>query len=271
MALIYHYCSPNTFQQIIEHSSLWLSSTRNMNDFAEGQLLRDAVSKVLQRNQMAFGDKWCNQVWDLFLQDLKSRYITCMSEKGDILSQWRAYAQDGEGVAIGFDEEALGIRNNTIPTYDIDPVKSLTLIKVNYKDFDSLEKEIEEYAITFRDASQTLEESAGLFSIYCAGLEFTIKNPAFSEEREKRIIYTPVKIPKELKLMKRHSSMSEVKFRTAGPYLVSYYAWKFSKEKCIHEIVLGPKNKFSNFDLEIFLEANDLTHIKVTKSAATYR
>lgn len=31
-----------------------------------------------------------------------SRYICCFSENGDILSQWRAYADDGKGLAIGF-------------------------------------------------------------------------------------------------------------------------------------------------------------------------
>lgn len=29
--------------------------------------------------------------------------ITCFSFENDLLSQWRAYGQDGEGMAIGFD------------------------------------------------------------------------------------------------------------------------------------------------------------------------
>ncbi len=34
-------------------------------------------------------------------------YACCFSEEGDILSQWRAYAQNGEGISIGFSNEVL--------------------------------------------------------------------------------------------------------------------------------------------------------------------
>ncbi|WP_416152053.1 DUF2971 domain-containing protein [Pseudomonas sp. Bout1] len=32
---------------------------------------------------------------------------TCFSKAGDVLSQWRAYADDGQGYAIGFDSKLL--------------------------------------------------------------------------------------------------------------------------------------------------------------------
>lgn len=36
-----------------------------------------------------------------------NRYICCFSKEGDILSQWRAYANDGRGISIGFNLKKL--------------------------------------------------------------------------------------------------------------------------------------------------------------------
>jgi hypothetical protein len=33
----------------------------------------------------------------------RKMFLTCFSENGDLLSQWRAYGNNGDGVAIGFD------------------------------------------------------------------------------------------------------------------------------------------------------------------------
>lgn len=34
-------------------------------------------------------------------------YVTCFSYQNDLLSQWRGYADDGRGAAIGFDLDVL--------------------------------------------------------------------------------------------------------------------------------------------------------------------
>ena len=34
-------------------------------------------------------------------------YFCCFSESSDLLSQWRAYGNDGQGVAIGFNAKLL--------------------------------------------------------------------------------------------------------------------------------------------------------------------
>jgi hypothetical protein len=51
-----------------------------------------------------------------------SSYITCFSRKGDLLSQWRAYGDDGRGVSIGFDSKLLykvDSRKNDIYVEDV--------------------------------------------------------------------------------------------------------------------------------------------------------
>jgi len=270
MELMYHYCSPNTFQQIIERKCLWLSSTKNMNDFAESKWLSDAVSRVLEKNSNIYGREWCDKAWDCFLNHLLPRYITCMSEEGDMLSQWRAYAQDGEGVSIGFDADALGIESDIIAKFDVDPSNCLSLIKVSYKKKEEVDKYIENHAANLIESTEPPNGSAKLFSALCAALDLTVKNKAFSEEKEMRIIYTPVSWVNE-ESKGANSPISNVKFRTTGPYLVSYHELDFSKKNAIKEIVLGPKNKFSDYDLERFLHTNQLSNVRIIRSLATYR
>lgn len=36
-----------------------------------------------------------------------SSYITCFSRNGDLLSQWRAYGDDGKAVSIGFNSKLI--------------------------------------------------------------------------------------------------------------------------------------------------------------------
>src|SRR5690606_28676010 len=64
--------------------------------------------------------------------DSTEGFALCLSEKGDLLSQWRAYARDGTGISIGFSSDFL--------MRDYGPVnfgKSFyELIKVNYGEAD---------------------------------------------------------------------------------------------------------------------------------------
>ena len=43
----------------------------------------------------------------------------CLSEKCDLLSQWRGYAEDGTGVAIGFSVEYLKWLSSANPAYTL--------------------------------------------------------------------------------------------------------------------------------------------------------
>jgi len=62
-------------------------------------------------------------------------YIACFSEKGDLLSQWRAYADDGEGVAIGFDPNGGRFPVvNELPHNNAGPDFAYTISEVRYAD-----------------------------------------------------------------------------------------------------------------------------------------
>lgn len=100
--ILYHYCSNATFLSIVESDSIRLSDLSLSNDSQEGRWVR----KVFERYCRAHGvsdDHIDAALRDL---DLTIEFIGaagfCMSGRDDTLSQWRAYADDGFGVAIGF-------------------------------------------------------------------------------------------------------------------------------------------------------------------------
>ena len=115
--LLYHYSSASTLAAVAISKSLWLTNLRHMNDARElrhGAGIVTAVldariaalkeanreRKLLEPVRSAFADRWGPS-------DL---YAFCLSEKGDDLSQWRAYAQGGRGYALAFEAHLLQAR-----------------------------------------------------------------------------------------------------------------------------------------------------------------
>lgn len=271
MAIIYHYCSPETFHKIIENKTLWLSATNNMNDFSEGKWVESVLAKVLSDNHTDDNNEWCNNLWRTVVGNNQIAYVSCFSKEGDTLSQWRAYAQDGEGVAIGFDEDKLGLGSGMPIWHAAGGVHSIKLNEIEYIDTHELQREIK--SIIFKKGVQYINNVNHLLEITAKinHLSMTVKNLAFEEEKEKRIIYKAlIMTDKENRTIQAFPSIGDVKYRISNGYLTSYFDFKFNSN-VIKEIILGPKNKFSQYDIETFLSINGLTKANVGRSTATYR
>lgn len=292
MALIYHYCSPNTFLQIIERKCIWLSSTNNMNDSSEGRWYLDLVEETLREYEGELGSKWCEYVKGTLQSHDRPSYIACFSTEKDLLSQWRAYADNGNGVAIGFESEKLpvifeSIKKNGQFLNDVGGV--LRIEKVKYDDKKTIKDKVLKRAMFWRSPEAPLDfvypEELDLyvrgswFNVESETLSTIHKNPTFKEESENRIIYTPsydrwvdsfqrekVEIKKEL----LSSSLGGMKHRISDGFLTSYFECSFPPE-AIKKIILGPKNKFTQSDLNDFFLLKDMRHVEIERSAATYR
>lgn len=116
-SLIYHYCSTETLIAIVQNRTIRFSDINMLNDAEEGRwgykIFEDAATKVITRKGLPpeaaaliegldvdFMDK-IDAVWSTSGLHLSS-FVSCFSTDGDSLSQWRAYADDGRGFAIGF-------------------------------------------------------------------------------------------------------------------------------------------------------------------------
>jgi hypothetical protein len=178
--LIYHYCPPSAFIEIVRSRSIWLSASYALNDISERSWGYTIFGKVVGKLREKTGDEFIERL----SQPVSAGYfysmqmIGCFSLDGDMLSQWRAYAGDGEGFAIGF-----------VPRLMQLPAKKLRVI---YDENDQAEELLGNFAHIYE-----VEKAKGFrfdeefnSHLFMIGLDLcAYKNPAFREEREIRLAH----------------------------------------------------------------------------------
>jgi hypothetical protein len=116
--LIYHYCPPSSFVEIVRSRTIWMSASYALNDISERSWGYSIFGKVTDRLRETVGVDFVDQITRPvavgYLHAMQM--IGCFSLDGDMLSQWRAYAQDGEGFAIGFSPKLIEMPAKQLPT-----------------------------------------------------------------------------------------------------------------------------------------------------------
>lgn len=105
--ILYHYCSTQTGLAILQSRTFRLSALSAANDSLEGRVLGRVFSDLLSEVDLS---PEVADVVSVIVQgypDSTEGFAFCLSEKEDLLSQWRAYSQDGTGISIGFSSEVL--------------------------------------------------------------------------------------------------------------------------------------------------------------------
>ena len=107
--VVYHYCDANALLSILTNQKLWYTHAAYLNDTME-------IKRGVEICQELLSDKLKSFPNDPVLESAKSYlanaekwqyYVCCFSDGRDKLSQWRAYANDGDGFAIGFKKHYL--------------------------------------------------------------------------------------------------------------------------------------------------------------------
>jgi len=281
---LYHYCSTDAFFNIVTSKSVWLSSLTASNDSEEGKWLARVVRRICLANDLdpIHADLVEDHVKRL--QEKVGCLGFCLSEDGDMLSQWRGYANDAAGISIGFPIEGFDqmFRESAGRS-------TVSLRKVAYTQDEqdalvaSVVKEALQHATdafqgptllgfdpekhaSYDDALAAHKQSKSEFTEKLLGLYgalYRVKNPAFSEEREWR-------------LTTDHFSdwnSDPVSFRVRGEQIVPYRPVAFPQSygtAMIKEVILGPKNPTPVAVVSQFLLANRI-RCTVRTSEATYR
>lgn len=226
--------------------------------------------------------------------------IICFSTKKDMLSQWRAYGNDGVGIAIGFDYDLLKKLLKSEKKFFID--------NVIYKK-EKQEKKIKEelFAPAFMHVENMFAQDSVRcsddyneyfveeFDCFCEYMDDDVekvfpflKNPAFEEEKEVRIVYNTgiyeeiedkefLSYTSEATPIGRHEKLllQPMQYVVKNDKLVAYADLKF--ESCINdgiikEIVIGPKAKVSIDDVYRFILLNGIcSGVKISKSESSYQ
>jgi hypothetical protein len=284
MDTLYHYCPVSSFYSIIKNNSIWLSSLSLSNDYMEGRLVEEIFARMLKQSN--FSDEDIVPVIEALknLNEIFDGLGFCISEKPDLLSQWRGYADDGKGFSIGFSEKyfhSLTELNNhgyyecalyqvvyeqkdqeklIMPIYEninnlirsgkiIRPSKSL-LITV-----DEAKRNYERYI-------ESLEELQISIALVLSHL-YQLKAKAFEEESEWRIISYLFRNDDKLNC------------RVLNNKLIPYREIKMidvdENQDKIKIVYIGPKNITPIPVVEQFLEKNGFRDVEVIKSSASYR
>lgn len=104
---LFHYCSTETFVQILKNSTLRLSELAVSNDTQEGRVVLEVLWGALERLGMPSAGLNVLRNAELHESWTSTALGVCLSQEPDLLSQWRGYADNGRGFSVGFRREAL--------------------------------------------------------------------------------------------------------------------------------------------------------------------
>jgi len=268
-SIIYHYCDDFVMKSICQNQEVWLSDIYSMNDSSEFHWGRELFVKVLKENKHEFDQTFRIFIIGKVMSAIPNvlPLIACFSKIGDLLSQWRAYANDGKGFSIGFDaiaiKNGLGVNINSIVYNEeaqynliLDTIRGFhAMWKLNSEDYDEIQIPSE------------------IFSIDLAYL----KNPTFFEEQEIRIIRLLVKKDEnfidvggisEISLI---DPLTVLTRRSNNDIRYIKLPIKITGGSVIKEIIIGPKNQQSIAQVEKLLLDIGLNNVSVKKSKSTYR
>lgn len=250
--IVYHYCTLQGFLGIIQNESLWVSDISKSNDDLECAYSRNQIKDRIE--QEIVNDTEVMHAWEMGydmnsdLHDSVLTYVACFSEKKDCLSQWRGYADDGKGMAIGFNKkvlEQLAKREKF----------NLAFAKVIY-DKNEHERHVER--VLKENLKRMEERGVGHVALELNTnyrMEFPLyKHPSFAEEEEWRFVLNSRPNGREIKV--GNIIFKEPKYRVANGKLVSYRELCFSniKENFVKEIWIGPKADVELRDIMQVLE-----------------
>lgn len=188
-----------------------------------------------------------------------SVFVCCLSQRSDDLRQWLPYANNGLGVALGFQ----GLDNNHNITED----DAVWAVKVCYK---SEEKKEEYVRDLFKNTFEIFSNmDANLIPIFVEavyqGIFFDIiacKSENYKDEEEWRLIY----------IADTNSALEKINFRISDNIIRPYIDVSVVKNSII-EIKLGPKteDRLNIHALTTLLNKWGYTNTNFTKSKISYR
>lgn len=258
--LLAHYTTLATLEQILLNNELWFSNPLYMNDLEEIRFGIVHGLRLLRENESIKAVLTSDERYRTFIKALNAEfsrfdtqhllniYVLCFSEhdvsNGDgVLSQWRAYGNNGNGAALILDSGKIGggSGNN----------KPLVLAKVEYGSSDqrwAWLSNMAERAATIIEANSISDEripaiAYALFERITLFALFT-KHNGFSEEREWRVVYLPDRDPenKFQKFFQYHNGPRGVEPKLKFPIkpIHGLTAADLSLEKITFAILLGP-------------------------------
>jgi DUF2971 family protein len=254
--ILYHYTSVEVLEKIVTDKEIWSSSVHYLNDGREFAHALDIFDRALGQAIAANSPSASNlkQVRQQLVQNAwRDVFVTSFSEEGDLLSQWRAYCPAGRGISIGFHKaflESSAIKRGfrllrckydqftqkhaakekvRLLTVELDEMYSPAILTVKGEGAGDAELEPQLDA----ERPYTADDVMRDFVMEFASIGPQMKDPAFAEEREWRLVGIPSDFNK-----------LAIRYRAGTSYLVPYLRFPLlaseDNDLVIAELILGP-------------------------------
>jgi len=270
-AVLHHYCTTETFMAIVASKRIRLSALSMSNDSEEGRLVLRLTEKLGEAHHTE----------PAVLASLRAHWNEvvaaneglgfCLSEHGDLLSQWRGYAGQGRGVSIGFSTEFL----KRVSVADEADEHFATLERVEYGEA----QQLHEYGPTYTALVNAIVDAQGYLQYGHVSITeklqavlnrklrpwtrkiYTFKNDGFAEEREWRML-----------ALLAAEEQEDCSYRAVDDKIVAFRELRLDADECqaILSVTLGPKHVTPVDQVERMLQRHGI-NATVTKSALTYR
>lgn len=245
---LYHYTTQTGLLGIIKDRQIWATHTQYLNDRREflhaTDLVRREVDRLLNDQNAGTGAESAARVQALNrMSDTLSLApehinvcVCSFSEASDSLSQWRAYG-GSSGFAIGFSPKVLQVaverQKSFLAQCIYDPATQLDIVRALVEEVldEHLSKDSGiEHLETDKESAEMFWKTGGHLLDYLYRYAPMLKNQAFEEEREWRIISAPVFV-------------QCLDYREGRSLIIPYYRlplWEDGQQTEIHEIIVGP-------------------------------
>ena len=216
-----------------EEICLWATHNQYMNDPLEFERGISILNKMLDvmKEQYKMDIRIIQENTDTYKAN---RYFVCFSEHSDCLPMWNMYGANGHGVALKLNRFQQTINDEWI-------------LKCEY-----------EFENVRRNFMNFLKEDMQIVIKYLSLLPFIIKHPAYSYEAETRFISAFPYVP--------------TKYRHRNGMIIPYKEILLEKE-LLDAIIIGPSANQDKVEqsLRLFLNDNNLSHVKIERSSIPYR
>lgn len=321
--VLYHYASMEKGTSILKHKNIRLSDITKSNDVKEMSIFFPDLFDEMLKNydehngfsyKFEYKGKGNRQAFGLFVNELKKKiekefedgsiatFALCLSEEGDLLSQWRGYADDGKGICLGLNVEEI------LKFVGISSVSGFSLEKVEYLSKEQIDEWVKNVANQMLGIVEIILGAIEEGNIqYCSAKEFDedtfntiyynilseveesikFKTEGFKEEKEWRFFIKNSLNKDDIKGKKITSigTLGEGARRKTSKYvadnvefnikendMVPFVSLKFEKfhNNLINQVICGPNNKIREKDLELFLRKYGYRNCKGRKTNITY-
>ncbi len=264
-SVLYHYTDAHGLLGILDHKQLWLTHHSFLNDSNEIQygmkLIRQVVPDLSSPIPQDSFEEWIEKCDTREERAKDQTYIACFSEHGDQLSQWRAYADDGLGFAVGFSFTVLEqVAGEEGWCFGPDRV-----IYDKERQVELLREAIDNGFVEHN--GEIIEFWDGLLDDHSR----TFKEAAFSEEKEWRM--TSIFVAKPDAEPYCLTGVPTPLFRSTKYGIAPYVQLDFPATAIV-ELVIGPRchMRGKHCFLQQLLQHHEVDNeIRITNSEATYR